>query len=339
MRQAPERVAKLALLDTGARGRHAGTDRTAAWPHGARQSGRYAEIPDLAFPLYVHRDRQGDEALKASCSHMAEETGLDAYLRQQQAIIGRPDSRPGLAAITCPTLVLVGEGDEATPPELAREIAAGIAGSRLVIIPDSGHLSTLEQPKPSPRPWSNGCGRERSRRRATSCANLACNPRVLALGGRNTLRLLEEASDAFGHLTRRSILSALARSGLAAAALVAGARPERLSEPADPPDRRLCRRRRQRYFRPPGRAPSFRNPRPGGGGREPARRRRTAVRRICLQPAGRRLHAPGRRDRRDVDRGRDLSRSQIPSDQNAHAAGDDRELPADLRDRERQSVE
>ncbi len=56
---------------------------------------------------------------------------LDAYLRQQQAILSRPDSRPGLAAIACPTLVLVGEGDEATPPELAREIAAGIAGSRL----------------------------------------------------------------------------------------------------------------------------------------------------------------------------------------------------------------
>jgi pimeloyl-ACP methyl ester carboxylesterase len=78
---------------------------------------------------------------------MAEETGLEGYLRQQQAIMSRPDSRPGLAAIRCPTLVLVGEGDEATPPELAREIAAGIAGSRLVIIPDSGHLSTLEQPE------------------------------------------------------------------------------------------------------------------------------------------------------------------------------------------------
>ena len=78
---------------------------------------------------------------------MAEETGVAAFLRQQEAIIGRPDSRPGLGRIACPTLVLVGEGDEATPPELAREIAAGIAGSHLVVIPDSGHLSTLEQPQ------------------------------------------------------------------------------------------------------------------------------------------------------------------------------------------------
>ena len=111
------------------------------------KSGRYAEVPDIAFPVYVHRNRHGDAALKRLVRTMAEETGPDAFLRQQQAIIGRPDSRPGLAAIACPTLVLVGEGDEATPPELAREIAAGISGSRLVMIPDSGHLSTLEQPQ------------------------------------------------------------------------------------------------------------------------------------------------------------------------------------------------
>jgi pimeloyl-ACP methyl ester carboxylesterase len=59
----------------------------------------------------------------------------------------RSDSRPGLSAIRCPTLALVGEQDKGTPPELAREIAAGIAGSRLVIVPDCGHLSTIEQPQ------------------------------------------------------------------------------------------------------------------------------------------------------------------------------------------------
>ncbi|HET7382845.1 MAG TPA: alpha/beta fold hydrolase, partial [Pseudolabrys sp.] len=108
--------------------------------------GRYAEIPEQAFPIYVHRNRHGDEALKRIVREMAEATGIEAYLRQQLAILSRPDSRPSLAAISCPTLVLVGESDEATPPELAREIAAGIRGSRLVVIPDSGHLSTLEQP-------------------------------------------------------------------------------------------------------------------------------------------------------------------------------------------------
>ena len=147
MRQAPRRVAKLALLDTGAR---ADTPEQTERRHvvmALAKSGRYAEVPDLAFPLYVHRRRHGDQALKHLVRTMAEETGADAFLRQQQAIMGRPDSRPGLAAISCPTLVLVGEGDEATPPELAREISAGIPGSRLVTIADSGHLSTLEQPQ------------------------------------------------------------------------------------------------------------------------------------------------------------------------------------------------
>jgi pimeloyl-ACP methyl ester carboxylesterase len=146
MRQEPDRVARLALLDTGSRADvPEQTERRRALMTLARQ-GRYAEIPEQAFPVYVHRNRRGDEALKRVVRDMAEATGVEAYLRQQQAILSRPDSRPGLAAIACPTLVLVGEGDEATPPELAREIAAGIPGSRLVVIPDSGHLSTLEQP-------------------------------------------------------------------------------------------------------------------------------------------------------------------------------------------------
>jgi pimeloyl-ACP methyl ester carboxylesterase len=147
MRQAPERVVKLALLDTGARGDTPEQTARRKVVIGLANSGRYAEVPEIAFPVYVHRKRHNDEALKRLVRTMAEETGVEAFLRQQEAIIGRPDSRPGLGRIACRTLVLVGEGDEATPPELAREIVAGIPGSHLVVIPDSGHLSTLEQPQ------------------------------------------------------------------------------------------------------------------------------------------------------------------------------------------------
>lgn len=147
MRQAPARVAKLALLDTGA-GPEV-PERTAQRKPLMQMAseGRFAEITDDQFPLLVHRKRHGDMALKAVVRAMNEETGPEAYVRQQRAIIGRPDSRPGFAAITCPTLVLVGDDDQLTPPALAREMAAGIRGSRLVVIPDSGHLSTLEQPQ------------------------------------------------------------------------------------------------------------------------------------------------------------------------------------------------
>ena len=78
---------------------------------------------------------------------MSEETGAQAFLRQQNAIMTRPDARPDLASIECPALVLVGDGDELTPPVLSEEIAAGITGSRLVVVPDCGHLSTMEQPE------------------------------------------------------------------------------------------------------------------------------------------------------------------------------------------------
>jgi pimeloyl-ACP methyl ester carboxylesterase len=147
MRQAADRVAKLALLDTGARAE--APERTEARRPliALARQGRLADITDDQFPLLVHRKRHGDQALKAIVRAMNQETGAEAYVRQQEAIMSRPDSRPGLGAINCPTLVLVGDDDQLTPPELAREMANGIRGARLVIVPESGHLSTLEQPR------------------------------------------------------------------------------------------------------------------------------------------------------------------------------------------------
>jgi len=78
---------------------------------------------------------------------MAEETGPEAFVRQQVAIMNRPDSRPDLATVRCPTLVLVGDHDEITPPDQAAEIANGVAGARLVTVPECGHLSTLDRPQ------------------------------------------------------------------------------------------------------------------------------------------------------------------------------------------------
>ena len=145
VRQAADRVAKLALLDTGARAE--APERTEARRPliALAQQGRLGEISDDQFPLLVHRKRHGDQALKAIVRAMNQETGAEAYIRQQEAIMSRTDSRPALGAIDCPTLVLVGDDDQLTPPELAREMTNGIRGARLVIVPESGHLSTLEQ--------------------------------------------------------------------------------------------------------------------------------------------------------------------------------------------------
>jgi pimeloyl-ACP methyl ester carboxylesterase len=146
LRQAPERVAKLALLDTGA-----GVDDAArkvmrdAQIAGAR-AGRHFEITETLYPRYVHPSRHADAALQRIVHAMAEDTGAEAFCRQLTAIKARTDSRPLLPTITCPTLVLVGDHDEATPPALSQEMADTIPGASLVVIPDCGHLSTLEQP-------------------------------------------------------------------------------------------------------------------------------------------------------------------------------------------------
>ena len=147
LRQAADRVARLALLDTGAGAEV--PERTAQRKPliALAQQGRFAEITEDQFPLLVHRSRHGDTALKAAVRAMNEETGPEAYCRQQCAIIGRPDSRPGFAAIACPTLVLVGDDDQLTPPALAHEMANGIRSARLVIVPECGHLSTMERPQ------------------------------------------------------------------------------------------------------------------------------------------------------------------------------------------------
>ena len=104
------------------------------------------DVVETLTPKFLHRNHVKDEGLKKIVRDMAHDTGPDAFVRQQKAIMTRQDSRPLLSEIGCPTLVLVGEGDELTPPELAREIAADILGSRLVVIPDCGHLSTIEKP-------------------------------------------------------------------------------------------------------------------------------------------------------------------------------------------------
>lgn len=146
LRQAPERVAKLALLDTSAR---ADTPEAS----GARRAqmtqvaaGRLGEVADAQFARMVHPTRRDDAGLRQLNQLMAQEVGAAGFARQQTAIIGRADSRPMLKDIRCPTLVLVGEADALTPPERAAEMAHVISGARLLSVPQCGHLSALEQP-------------------------------------------------------------------------------------------------------------------------------------------------------------------------------------------------
>lgn len=146
MRLAPQRIAKFALLDTSARPDVAEQRAVREKFIAMARAGRLMDVVETLTSKFLHRDHARNETLRAMVRDMAHDTGPEAFVRQQKAIMSRPDSRPLLPEIGCPTLVLVGEADELTPPDLSREIHAEILGSRLVVVPGCGHLSTIEKP-------------------------------------------------------------------------------------------------------------------------------------------------------------------------------------------------
>ena len=147
MRTAPGRVDRLALVDTTARpdAPESAAKRTVLMAQ-ARSQGLGAVIPQL-LPNFLSPAGAKDPEMIQTVTEMADEVGVEAFERQQTAIMGRPDSRPDLAGITCPTVVIVGREDTMTGGEIAGEMADGIPGAHLAEIPNAGHLSPLENPE------------------------------------------------------------------------------------------------------------------------------------------------------------------------------------------------
>ncbi|HZY68373.1 MAG TPA: alpha/beta hydrolase [Devosia sp.] len=148
LRRAPERVLKLALLDTTARPDTEESTANRRRLIALAQGGKYVEAVEQTFPKAVHPDNESNSDLHAVHRGMAEANGPTIFEQQQEAIINRPDSRPLLASIGVPTLIVVGEADQITPPEAAQEMHEGISGSTLVRVPRAGHMALLEQPEP-----------------------------------------------------------------------------------------------------------------------------------------------------------------------------------------------
>ena len=147
LRQAPERVAKLALINTQARPDTSEATERRRGMMARAIAGEYRAMLDELFPGFVHPSRRGDAALRQLVYDMGEDVGVEAFVRQQQAVITRPDSRPVLAWIRCPTLVLTGDEDNTIPNSLSVEMANGIHGAKLVILANCGHLPQPEQPQ------------------------------------------------------------------------------------------------------------------------------------------------------------------------------------------------
>lgn len=145
-RQAPQRVTHLALLDTNAVADAPAASAARRELVARSQVEGMGAVADALLPRLVWPQAPQHAALRATVRSMAWNVGVDAFARQQEAIIGRPDARAALATVACPSLVLCGAQDVLTPPALHEEMAALVPGARLEVLPDCGHLSTLEQP-------------------------------------------------------------------------------------------------------------------------------------------------------------------------------------------------
>jgi pimeloyl-ACP methyl ester carboxylesterase len=146
MRQAPRRVARLALLDTSARADAPEQSQKRRDFIALAERGRFLGVTDALLPMLIHRSRLADEELVTAVKDMARRVGKEAFVRQELAIMSRADSLPLLPAIACPTLALCGRQDALMPLERHEEIAAAVPGARLEIVEDCGHLSSLERP-------------------------------------------------------------------------------------------------------------------------------------------------------------------------------------------------
>lgn len=145
-RQAPQRVAGLALL---------GTDPNPESPEMRKLredaielfgQGRLREVIEPNVGLAIHPDNAQKPELVAAYLGFVLEAGARQLIRQNRAVIARPDARAHLPGVRCPVLVMCGEDDRLTPPEKSRQIAALCPRARLVMVPRCGHMLTMERP-------------------------------------------------------------------------------------------------------------------------------------------------------------------------------------------------
>jgi pimeloyl-ACP methyl ester carboxylesterase len=147
MRQAPDRVTRLALLDTSARPDTQEKIKFRQELVDLARIGQFKGVTPRLLPKLIHPERMADRELVESIMEMAERVGRDAFLRQQRLLMNRPDSRHDLALIHCPAVVICGRQDGLTPLADSEEMAEKIPRGKLVVIEDCGHLSTMERPR------------------------------------------------------------------------------------------------------------------------------------------------------------------------------------------------
>jgi len=145
--QAPERTSGIALLDTNARADAPEASEDRKRLIALTEAGRFDEVCRTLSRKFVAQARGQDTALQARIAAMASNIGPEAFIRQERAIMGRRDHRARLPEMKIPALVIVGDEDVLTPPALSQEMAEALPQATLGIIPDCGHLATMERPE------------------------------------------------------------------------------------------------------------------------------------------------------------------------------------------------
>ena len=147
MRRAPERVAKLVLIATLASADGPAQTARRQGYIDLVDAGRFDQVIEERIPMLLAPQNRADSELTAIARQMAADTGADTFLRQQRALMGRIDSRPSLADITVPTLLIWGDQDGITSQAQQDEMLAAIPGATLEVVAGAGHLVTLEAPE------------------------------------------------------------------------------------------------------------------------------------------------------------------------------------------------
>lgn len=145
-RQAPARVRGLALLGTNARPEDDAMRKLREAAIELFEQGRLAEVlePNVAFAF--HPDQGANPALVKSYLDFVLAAGAGQLIRQNRAVIARPDARVHLPRLRVPTLVMCGDTDQLTPMECSREIASLVPGAQFHLVPRCGHMLTMEKP-------------------------------------------------------------------------------------------------------------------------------------------------------------------------------------------------
>jgi pimeloyl-ACP methyl ester carboxylesterase len=146
MQFAADRVTKLALLDTGVRGQNEAERAVRRARIRLANEGHFELVLGMQMSRFIPAYRLTDKTLVDEVMAMCGEIGVEIYKRQEELAAIRADRRPDLPKINCPTVVVCGRDDAATPLFLSEEMAAAIKGSELIVIEQCGHLVTMEKP-------------------------------------------------------------------------------------------------------------------------------------------------------------------------------------------------